>query len=389
MAINYFAQQPSNMLGSAIAGYDAAVDRRNAMAQQARQNELANMQISQARQQMADENAMRDIYKQYGQQGLPQVAQQLMGAGLGQQAAAVNKQISEQQTQKLARAKDQLGLMKNTASFIMANPGMAEDALRKFGDLTGYDVSGELSQLQSLGGNADAIKQWAAGYAVEADKMLPKFEKFDQGGAVVTGKVNPLTGQFEAGQAYQKSMSPGEIASNALGRANLAQSERHFQIDQANKIPERALKLQEEIQKQQDVTDKRASAVDTAENALRQTKELLSHPGLSDYVGATWKPGARFIPGTNASDFEARLDQIKAGAFTQGIQQMKGMGALSDAEGKKLDALMARMNKGQSEVEFKAAAKEYMNTVQKGLNRLKGVKQADNSDDDLINKYLK
>lgn len=389
MAINYFAQQPVNIFGSAIEGYQSAVDRRNALAQQSRQNQLADMRLSQAKQQMADENAMRDIYRQYGQQGLPQVAQQLMGAGLGQQAAAVNKQILDQQAQKLARAKDQIGLMKNTASFIMANPGMAEDALKKFGDLTGYDVSGELSQLQSLGGNSDAIKQWAAGHAVEADKLLPKFEKFDQGGAVVTGKVNPLTGQFEAGQAYQKSMTPGEIASNALGRANLAQSERHFQTEQANKIPERAFKIQEEMQKRQDVSDKRASAIDNAENAIRQTKEMLSHPGLQDYVGATWKPGARFIPGTNASDFEARLDQIKAGAFTQGIQQMKGMGALSDAEGKKLDALMARMNKGQSEEEFKTAAKEYVNTVQKGLNRLKGAGQINQSDDDLINKYLK
>ena len=44
-------------------------------------------------------------------------------------------------------------------------------------------------------------------------------------------------------------------------------------------------------------------------------------------------------PGTAAADFAALNEQMQGQAFLGAIQQMRGMGALSDAEGKAAEAV--------------------------------------------------
>jgi hypothetical protein len=107
---------------------------------------------------------------------------------------------------------------------------MAEDILLNFGKTTGVDVSGDLEQLRKLGGNPDAIKKWAAGHAMEADKLLPKFETMILGGSIQRQGFDPLTGQPVApGQTFKTTMTPGQAA-------QLQQSERHFQANQNKPI---------------------------------------------------------------------------------------------------------------------------------------------------------
>jgi len=91
------------------------------------------------------------------------------------------------------------------------------------------------------------------------------------------------------------------------------------------------------------------------------------HPGFQDAVGATWKPGARFIDGTAASDFQTMQDQVEGAAFLSAFEALKGGGAISEKEGAKATAARLRMKLSQSEGEYVRAAREFQDIVRKGV----------------------
>jgi len=146
--------------------------------------------------------------------------------------------------------------------------------------------------------------------------------------------------------------------------------------------------------------------LDTAETTLNQIDNLVGkapvldkdgkvivqgtkpHPGFESAVGATWTPGARFIPGTSAADFQSRFDQVKGGAFLQAFETLKGGGSITEAEGTKGTAALDRMSLAQSEKEFVQAAREFQQIIRKGVERAKhrvgGGTSSTNSTNDVV-----
>ena len=127
-----------------------------------------------------------------------------------------------------------------------------------------------------------------------------------------------------------------------------------FKVEMADR--ETAIKAAE--QKQAEAAQSKAKEIASAYNDIGQSIELVDevakHPGLPGAVGM--QLGASVIPGTDAADFVTRLDRLRANNFIEGVRKMKaagGAGALSDAEGKKLDIAMAALNRAQSEASFK------------------------------------
>lgn len=95
------------------------------------------------------------------------------------------------------------------------------------------------------------------------------------------------------------------------------------------------------------------------------------HPGFEDAVGATWKPGFRFIPGTNAANFMARFDQINGQAFLEAFETLKGGGAITEPEGVKGTQAISRARIAQSEAEFISAMRDLQSVVRKGVENAK------------------
>jgi len=91
------------------------------------------------------------------------------------------------------------------------------------------------------------------------------------------------------------------------------------------------------------------------------------HPGFQGVVGATWKPGMRFVPATSEADFDARLEQVFGGAFLQAYNTLRGGGAITETEGTKGTSAMNRMRRSQSEEEFISAARDYSDVVREGI----------------------
>lgn len=101
------------------------------------------------------------------------------------------------------------------------------------------------------------------------------------------------------------------------------------------------------------------SAIDAFNRAIDSGGRLLKHPGFSTAVGAKGLTGGLLggwvVPGTDAADFKAELDAMKAQVFLPMVQSMKGMGALSNAEGEKLTAAIGALDPKMSEGGFTAS----------------------------------
>lgn len=140
------------------------------------------------------------------------------------------------------------------------------------------------------------------------------------------------------------------------------------------------LKLEELKQKQADVrqkadiarADRQAAAqgaVDTFSTALDSLNEIEQSPGLSKAVGI--RSAFPTVPGSDAANFEATLDTFKAQTFLPMVQSLKGMGALSDAEGKKLSDAVGALSPKMSEKAFRDSIGKIRNQLESKLSTVK------------------
>lgn len=109
----------------------------------------------------------------------------------------------------------------------------------------------------------------------------------------------------------------------------------------------------------------------TSQQVLDQAATLLSHPGRKAATGATYLLGS--VPGTQAKGFASQLETFKAQTFIPMVTALKGMGALSDAEGKKLSASVGALDPSMPEDEFEKSLRSVLDTLYKkgraaGLN---------------------
>lgn len=139
------------------------------------------------------------------------------------------------------------------------------------------------------------------------------------------------------------------------------------------KLDELRAKQQEARSKaEQAKADKAAAAqgaVDTFSTALSSLDEITKSPGLSKAVGI--RSALPTIPGSDAANFEARLDTFKAQTFLPMVASLKGMGALSDAEGKKLSDAVGALSPKMSESEFRKSAEKIRSDLEGKLNTVK------------------
>jgi hypothetical protein len=111
-----------------------------------------------------------------------------------------------------------------------------------------------------------------------------------------------------------------------------------------------------------------------ADVALEMVNKIRSDPNKAWGTGGSSVFNA--LPGTPGRDFQNRVDQAKSGAFLTAIQQMRGLGQLSNAEGSAATAAINRLNTATSEQEFDDALNDYEKIVNLGkaraMKRLEG-----------------
>lgn len=235
----------SNIRPINLAEIYGAADQQNAQRQA-----LQYQQMQMARQQKLDqqEDATRGAYSINPQGQLdekatlenlyrvnPQKALELQQT-LTNQKSAQTKAEREARDSQLSQAEKVGNLMKQSSTFIMANPSLqnAVNETQRFGQLTGADVTGELQTLQQIGDNPEAIKRWAAGHALSAEQLITKPMNQDLGGTVRTSNYDPISGKQTVIGEIQKTATPGEINSNKIAQARLQEEKRHNGVSEIN-----------------------------------------------------------------------------------------------------------------------------------------------------------
>lgn len=211
-------------------------------------------------------------------------------------------------------------------------------------------------QQQRLAAGAAALK--SAGYDDAAIDMF----------------VQQQLSQPRAAQPLQRAPAPARLAVGRSPEEQAFLTESAQQQAQLSALPQRnVLEAQAAGQKAAAETAARAvterqqeaiGALPTVLNSTQQTigllDQALAHPGRATATGlsATVDP-RNYVPGTDASNFQVLLDQIRGQAFLQAFQSLKGAGAITDKEGKAATDAIARLNNAkQGDEAFEQSLRE-------------------------------
>ena len=104
-----------------------------------------------------------------------------------------------------------------------------------------------------------------------------------------------------------------------------------------------------------------------ADDALAYIESLRSHPGREWATGGSSWTG--WIPGTDSKEFQIEVDRLASGAFMTAIQQLRGMGSLSNAEGQTATAAVAALSTEGTEEGFMKRLAEYEGIIKRGRER--------------------
>lgn len=277
-------------------------------------------------------------------------------------------------------------------------------------------ITDNKDRLNRVGANADWMIQTGIQNPEQLSHMLTTMSLGALGPEKAFAVQDKIVGRQQEQQRINETIRNNDMT-NARGWAsnNIAQQNvnlRRMELEDkkydrliANET--NALKLAElqdkRLQNQQameqakrDKADAYNSGMDNLSRTIETATKVLNSPGFTGYFGTNLNPlSSRFIPGTEAADTEALVDTLKSQGFLSGIQQMKGMGALSNAEGQKVMDAIGSLSPNQSEKSARAAIKTIIKTTEMAQKRMqqkygKDIQpsQLQLSDDDLINKYL-
>jgi hypothetical protein len=124
---------------------------------------------------------------------------------------------------------------------------------------------------------------------------------------------------------------------------------------------------------------KQAAATEIA-GMRSMLSELKGHEGMSASVGLK---GSEYlfginkepISGTKAADFYTMLEQVQGGTFMQAFNNLKGAGQITEQEGAKATAAIARLNPRQSEEGFNKALMDFDGILAQAQARLQPASQ--------------
>jgi hypothetical protein len=386
------------------------------------QNALAQLQMRQAEREQEATNALNRAYAeaynpQTGDVDINRLRTSLASGGYGSKLPDIEKKLGEVKTQRLTQQKTEGEVLdaalKRSRGFLETldptAPGAAEayiawheanhkdpiigPALAARG-VTADQSRGRIAQLiQTPGGLARLINESKLGTEKFMELNKPQLSTTDLGGKVESRTFAPLTGELKTIGTQTKTMAPGEaerIKNEGLRiglegrRVAVLEENARREADPAFQQRMGAARATGEAIAKGDVAAVQAlpKVISRAEEGVRLIDELIGkrdsktgkliegskpHPGFQNAVGATWLPGARFIPGTDAAGFMSRFDQIKGASFLEAFESLKGGGAITEKEGAKATDAINRMSTSTDEKEFIRAAMDLQDVIRKGV----------------------
>lgn len=391
-----------------VAEYDAQAQavQQNALGlQQGRQNALlAQMKMQDytrgIERQGQAENALAQIY---AQQSDPLARARAMQDNplLAERGAAAEKAYYENQYQANRGRKE--GADADKVSYETRRQ-RNDTAIRDIAAFTNHDEALQSIQRNVQAGDIDPgqaqqivaqlqaqpdFRQWQVGMLknlLTAKERLeleaPKVDYKNTGGALTPVQTNAYAVGPTGAVPLPITMAPGEAqridiarmtAAAASRQAGAAEEANRIQRDQQAQL--RQLQIDEGQSKAADRVTAKAAAVSSIEKQIGVIDKAMNHPGKAAATGLSGALDPRnYLPGTEPRDFQVVLDQIKGSAFLQAFQSLKGGGAITEIEGKKAEAAIARLDRAQSDREFDIALQDLRDVMTTGYERAAGKK---------------
>lgn len=366
MATNPFVIDPGNNLSAGLSGLSgtlsnirqdrvqaAEIKRRDDAEAAQRQRQQEASQAAQQAYQSGDPDMMAKVSLQY-----PEIAQNL------HQVVGLNDERKVKEAAGFAR------------DLLLASPDRREaifqkriQSLKDQGRDPTHTAQAYQQYLQDPNSAMQGIElDWAAGdpqgYSVVADKA-----KAEAAAKLAQQKMEIEERRFQQSEAGKNSRAAMSAGDRALTRQIAALTAQQAATMNDLKRQEIGLKIDEKKAKLEQgkiETQKAAdSAVANIDSSISAADKLLTHPGFSSAVGLSSVLPTR--PGSDSADFEAELESFNAKTFLTNVSQMKGLGALTEAEGAKLTSAAGAIKKGMSE----KALRNNLQTMKEGMEKAK------------------
>lgn len=256
---------------------------------------------------------------------------------------------------------------KSTNFGIIADPASTEQLLTdrvNFLESMGADATKPKARLEMYRANPEKFIETTRGLTAAAyPKEFSEYEK-----AVNAGKPEAMT-------AYQQATINTKKVDQDLRKLEIEQKQLDAQYKRETddlKRSELEQKIEANKVEREAKTKETKDGLDSAYSGVIDTLNLAdaieSHKGFSKAVGI--QSAFPTFPGSDAAGVEGMIETLSSQNFLNSIQNMKGMGALSDAEGKKLSSAVASLNTNMSESDFKKALNVIKGITRRGKQKI-------------------
>lgn len=289
----------------------------------------------------------------------------LIGALTGAATGLAAGVSPENQTVKALVAR---GLDASTAQTVARDPSLLRSVLPQLMGTAGQTNDIKEYEYAKRQGFQGTLDQWMAQKRAGAGEysLTPVYGTNDKGETVL---IQP----GKSGTAIQTALPPGVKISSGVEKIDLGTQWGVLDKKSGQIIGYQPKDLRG-AEREKGIGDAQGKAVASApgdlqagQNALDILQKIRTNPYLERGTG--FSSIANVIPGTGGYDFSNLVEQAKSGAFLQAIQQMRGLGSLSNAEGGAATAAITRMNTATSKEAFLDALADYEKVVKQGMAR--------------------
>ena len=327
------------------------------------QNRLADMAFSEKEREAGDSRIMNDAYKTaLGPDGsidrnklFSALAQGGQGAklpGVQKGFAESDKAGAEAEKLKYANTAAKLGLVGQIFSGAK-DQGSYEQALAT-ARANGLDVSNSPAQYDA----AEIGRRLTEAQTLK-EQLEQKWKAMSYSTPDANAKLSAATSTSNNAATIKNSANNAELTDDRAREFN------------STKVEENRLKRE---QKQETADLTKSSQIASFDTMLGTLDRLSKHPGLTRSVGAVGMFPT--MPGSDSANFQAELNTFQSQAFIPMVAQLKGMGALSDAEGKKLTAAVGALDPKMGEEAFRESVARITADMQAARARMSGGAQS-------------
>jgi hypothetical protein len=208
------------------------------------------------------------------------------------------------------------------------------------------------------------------------------FSALEDAGASLAGRqggnFNAMLGRFNEQADMQRKATAAQQRAQAMGTLGLggAGASREAILGAAAQGfidgPTAKLMIEELERKEGKSLD-----LSSKKSTIYLIEALLNDPDLSQVLGlegAARSLGDAILPGAQEkyNELKSRVDQLRGGIFTEAFKSLRGGGQITEKEGEKASAALARLDTAQGVEAFKQALREYQFYIRQGIARLEG-----------------